>query len=98
MTKFSNLDEAVEYIINKMRDSEKDMIKNADPASVHMALARWANTQYVSNGNYNFKDLVLDKLKKEDPSLVEDSESEIYIHNDNIVGIIIDKIIEQIQE
>ena len=97
MVKFNNLDEATEYIINNMRDSEKDMIKNADPASIHMALARWANTQYVSNDNYNFKELVMDQLRDKDPSLKDSSDNLLYIHNDNIVGIIIDKIIEKIQ-
>ncbi len=97
MVKFNNLDEATEYIINKMRDSEKDMIKNADPASIHLALARWANTQYVSNDNYNFKELVMDQLRDNDPSLKDNSDDLLYIHNDNIVGIVIDKIIEKIQ-
>ena len=97
MIKFDTLDEATEYIINHMRDSEKDMIKNADPASIHMALARWANTQYISNDNYNFKELVLNQLREDDPSLQENGDDLLYIHNDNIVGIIIDKIIEKIQ-
>jgi len=95
--KFNTLDEATEYIINNMRDSEKDMIKQADPASIHMALARWANTQYISNDNYNINELVIKQLRDEDPSLKEDSDEKINIHNDNVVGILIDRIIEKLQ-
>ena len=94
--KFQNLDDAVEHIIDQMSDNEKDMIKNADPAGIHMALARWVNTQYASNEIYNFRELVLNKLKNEDPSVQEHSDK--VIHNDNIVGIIIDSIIERLQE
>ena len=94
--KFNNLDEATQYIINKMRDSEKEMLKNADPASIHMALARWADTQYISNDNYNIKQLVLNELKAGDDTIGENSVKDIFIHNDNIVGILIDKIIEKI--
>lgn len=92
--KFNTLDEAIEYIINNMRDSEKDMIKQADPASIHMALASWANTQYVSNDNYNIHELVVKYLSDEDPSLEDEK---IYIHNDNVVGTLIDRIIEKLQ-
>ena len=96
--KFQNLNEAVEHIINQMSDNEKDMIKNADPAGIHMALARWVNTEYASNENYNFRDLVLNNLKNEDKSLMEQPEKTIQIHNDNIVGIIIDNIIDKLQK
>ena len=85
--KFKTLDEGIDYIIGSLNQSEKDMIKNADPAGAHMALARWADIEYISNNNYNIKDLVLEKLQTK--------ESE-YIHNDNIVGILIDGIIEKL--
>ncbi len=61
--KFDNLDEAIEFVIDRMSDSEKDMIKNADPSGIHMALARWANTEYASNDNYNFKELILENIR-----------------------------------
>ena len=94
--KFNDLNEATQYIINNMRDSEKDMLKKADPASIHMALARWADTQYISNDNFNIKELVLNELKGGEDTTGENSVKDIYIHNDNIVGILIDKIIEKI--
>lgn len=96
--KFQNLDEAVDHIIDQMSDNEKDMIKNADPAGIHMALARWVNTEYTSNQNYNFKELVLNNLRNEDPSVQEHPDKLIHIHTDNIVGIIIDYIIEKLQK
>ena len=96
--KFKNLSEAVEHIINQMSDNEKDMIKNADPAGIHFALARWVNSEYASNENYNFRELVLKNLRDEDPSAIEQPKESIKIHNDNIVGIIIDQIIEKIQK
>jgi len=96
--KFQNLDEAVDHIIDQMSDNEKDMIKNADPAGIHMALARWVNMEYASNENYNFKELVLNMLRNEDTSLQEHPDNLIHTHNDNIVGIIIDNIIEKLQK
>ena len=86
--KFKNLDEGIDYIIGSLTQSEKDMIKNADPAGVHMALARWADSEYISNDISNIKDLVVEKLQTE--------ESE-YIHNDNIVGVLIEEIIEKLK-
>ena len=96
--KFENLDEAVDHIIDHMSDNEKDMIKNADPAGIHMALASWVNTEYASNEKYNFKELVLKKLSNEGPSLQEHPDELIHTHNDNIVGIIIDNIIEKLHK
>lgn len=87
--KFNDLDEATQYIINNMSDSEKEMIKKADSASIHMALARWANTQYISDNNCNIKELVLKEINPEKGTS---------IHNDNIVGIFIDRIIEKIKQ
>lgn len=95
--KFNTLDEATEYIINKMRDSEKDIIKQADTASIHMALARWANTQYVSNDNYNIQELVIKQLNDEDTAVNEEMDDKIYLHNDNVVAILIDRIIEKLK-
>jgi hypothetical protein len=63
-----------------------------------MALARWADTEYGSNDNYNFKELVLEKIRNEDISLNKNPDKPINIHNDNIVGIIIDEIIEKLQK
>jgi len=96
--KFQNLDEAVEHIIDQMSDNEKDMIKNADPAGIHMALSRWVNMEYASNENYNFKELVLNKIKSEDPTLQGNPDNLVHTHNDNIIGIIIDSIIEKLQK
>ena len=83
--KYKNLDESVDHIIDHMSDNEKDMIKNADPAGIHMALARWVNTEYASNEKYNFKELVLKKLSNEGPSLQEHPDELIHTQNDNIV-------------
>ena len=68
------------------------------PSGIHIALARWANTKYASNDNYNFKELILEKIRNEDTSLSENPDKPINIHNDNIIGIIIDEIIEKLQK
>ena len=87
--KFTNLQEGIDYIIASLTQSEKDIIKNADPAGIHLALARWVNNNYISNGNYNFRELVLNKFNADEA---------VNIHTDNIVGILIDEIIKRFKE
>lgn len=86
--KFKTLDEGIDYIINSLTQSEKNLIKNTDPAGAHMALSQWANSEYVLNSNYNIKELLLGRL---------DAEGSSFIHNDNVVGVLIDGIIEKLK-
>jgi len=42
--------------------------------------------------------LILENIRNEDTSLSENPDKQINIHNDNIVGIIIDEIIEKLHK
>jgi len=39
--RFNSFDETIDYIVSKLDDSERELIKNGDPAGLHMALDRW---------------------------------------------------------
>ena len=95
--KFKNLDEAIDYIIGQLSDSEKDLIKNGDPASLQMGLAGWVNKEFVYSENMNFSELVYEKVKSEDPEFKSNPDKLLFIHPDNVAGIIIEELIEKLQ-
>ena len=41
--KFNILEKAIDYIIDQLSDSERELIKNGDPAGLHMGLAGWVS-------------------------------------------------------
>ena len=95
--KFANLDEAVDYIIGNLSDSEKDLIKNADPSGLYLGLAGWVSREFVNNENLNIAELVYDQIKKNDPYYRENQDKPLHIHPDNITGLIIDELIGKLK-
>ena len=95
---FNSLSDAVDYIISNLSDSEKDLIRNGDPAGIHLGLAGWVMREYVTNDDMNFTHLIYEKVKKEDPHYTDNPEKPLYIHPDNIAGFIIDEIIEKLKQ
>ncbi len=95
--KFNNFSGAIEYIISELDDSEKELIKNGDPAGLHMALDRWIKNEYVFSDTTNINELIYDKVKKEDPYYRDSPDEQLKIHPDNLSGIIIDRLIEKLK-
>lgn len=96
--KFDNLDDAIEHIISKLDNSERELIKNADPSDLHMALDRWIKNEYVFSDTTNMNELIYDKIRSENPYYSINSNERLKIHPDNLSGIIIDGLIEKIQD
>lgn len=93
---FKDLDEAINYIINNLSDSEKDVIRNADPMGAHFALDRWIKSEYVSNESLNLEGLVSKKVKESDPDFSEEQSHNI--HPDDVAGIIIDELLKKLKK
>ncbi|MGI9535255.1 MAG: hypothetical protein ACR2NW_09925 [Thermodesulfobacteriota bacterium] len=95
--KFSNLNEAIDYIVSQLSNNEKDLIKNGDPNGLQMGLAGWVNKEFVNNENMNFTELIYEKVKNEDPNYKQNPDKPLYIHPDNIAGFIIEELIEKLK-
>jgi hypothetical protein len=96
--RFHDFDGAVDYIISRLDNSERELIENADPAGLHMALDRWIKNEYVFSETTNINELIYDKVKKEDPYYRDNPDEQLKIHPDNLSGIIIDGLIEKLQK
>ena len=94
--KFNNLDEAIDYIIDQLSDSERELIKNGDPAGLHMGLAGWVSKEFVYNEKLNITELVIDQIKNKDPYYRENQDKPLHIHPDNITGLVIDELISKL--
>ena len=92
--KFKDLDEAINYIISNLSDSEKDVIRNADPMGAHFALDGWIKSEYVSNKDLNFEELVSKKVEESDPDFSK--EKSHGVHPDDVAGIIIEELLKKL--
>ena len=95
--KFSNLEDAIDYIISSLSDKELELIKKSDPASLHMGLAGWVNKEFVNSDRINLTELIYEKVVKQDPNYKEDPNKPLYIHPDNITGFIIEELIQKLK-
>jgi len=91
--KFTDLGEAIEYVISQLSENEKDIIANGDSAGLHLGLAGWVRSEILSNESLNLTELIYEKIRKETPHYNEHSEEPLFIHPDNITGYIIDELI-----
>ncbi|NIP29801.1 MAG: hypothetical protein GTN59_04345 [Candidatus Dadabacteria bacterium] len=94
---FSDFESAIEFIIDSLDDSERDLIKNADPAGLYMALDRWIKNDYVYSETTNINELIHEKVREEDPYYNNNPSANLTIHPDNLSGIIIEGLIEKLQ-
>ena len=96
-TKFTDLSDAIEYVISQLSENEKDLIANADSAGLHLGLAGWVRSAILSNESLNLTELIYEKIRKENPYYNEHSEEPLFIHPDNITGYIIDELISKLK-
>lgn len=95
--KFASFEQAIEHIISTLDESEKDMIRHADPTGLHMALDRWIINDYVMSGTTNINELIHEYYREQDEHLKNNPGEQFSLHPDNLSGIIIDELYNRLR-
>ena len=97
MKDFRNLEEAIDYIISRLSENEKELIINSNPAGLHLGLAGWVRSEIIGDANLNIVELIYNKIKKENKYYLENPDELQFIHPDNLTGFIIDELIARLR-
>lgn len=95
---YQDFEELINHIVANLSDSELLMIRNADPAGIHLALDRWIKSEFLSNSDNNVKEIVSNKILEESSSTKDNIDVNENIHPDDISGFIIQQIIRKIHQ